>query len=235
MAYEVDYITIASLGNAADFGDLSLARGYMTSQGDGTKGLWMGGEGPNTDTIDYINIASLGNGTDFGDLTASKSNSGSVSNGTRIVVAGGQKHVPGPNPHINEIEYFIAASLGNASDFGDLPTARHGTRGCSDGTKGVISGGYASGNDIHDEMEYFNIASVGNATDFGNLSAAKGYLGATDNGTVGRGVIMSGSAGQAGPEEQVIDYITIASLGNSADFGDLLAGSKSQGCCASGD
>jgi hypothetical protein len=66
----MDYVTIASTGNATDFGDLDLGRAYGGQASNQTRGLYMGGEAApsNTTNIQYITIASTGNSTSFGDL-----------------------------------------------------------------------------------------------------------------------------------------------------------------------
>jgi hypothetical protein len=66
----IDYITIATTGNALDFGDLvtslySMASGNINST---TRGCFAGGNGHST-VIQYITIATLGNSIDFGDLS----------------------------------------------------------------------------------------------------------------------------------------------------------------------
>ena len=67
----IEYITIASAGNATDFGDLTVAREYGMAAAGTTYGVFAGGQtsGGKTDTMDYITIASTGNASDFGDLT----------------------------------------------------------------------------------------------------------------------------------------------------------------------
>ena len=73
---EINFITISTLGNAADFGDLTVARRTLVGGSNAIRGLFAGGQdtNPNADAnsvnvIDYITIASLGDATDFGDLT----------------------------------------------------------------------------------------------------------------------------------------------------------------------
>ena len=60
-----------SLGDATDFGDLTVARRLTGAVSDGQRGVWMGGAGSPADvnTIDFVEIASAGNATDFGDCT----------------------------------------------------------------------------------------------------------------------------------------------------------------------
>jgi hypothetical protein len=69
----IDYVTIATTGNATDFGDLTVGRYYPSACSDGTKGLWGGGTtGSNSNVIDYITIATTGNATDFGNLSVTR-------------------------------------------------------------------------------------------------------------------------------------------------------------------
>ena len=67
----IHYITIATTGNATDFGDLTVARQGTAACADSTRGVWMGGNGSN-DTIQYVTVASVGNASDFGDLTVAR-------------------------------------------------------------------------------------------------------------------------------------------------------------------
>ena len=47
----IEYITIATAGDAADFGDLTLARGQNTATASPTRGLWLGGDTPTLSNI----------------------------------------------------------------------------------------------------------------------------------------------------------------------------------------
>jgi len=80
----LDYITIASTGNATDFGNLSAGRSSFFCGSNTTRGVTMGGYGGSAvDTMDYYTIASAGNATDFGNLTAAVEKLGVISNGTK--------------------------------------------------------------------------------------------------------------------------------------------------------
>ena len=78
----IQYITIASTGNAQDFGDLAVA---VRSGGPGSNsisGITMGGyTGPSqSNVIQEVTIASTGDSADFGDLTQTRAdNPGTVS------------------------------------------------------------------------------------------------------------------------------------------------------------
>ena len=67
----IDYITMASEGNATDFGNLLAAVLNGAPAQNRTRGVMMGGSTPtDTNVIQYITIQSAGNSTDFGDLLA---------------------------------------------------------------------------------------------------------------------------------------------------------------------
>ena len=67
----IDFITMASEGNATDFGDCLSALLNGAPAQNKTRGVMMGGSTPTyTNTIQFITIQSAGNATDFGDLLA---------------------------------------------------------------------------------------------------------------------------------------------------------------------
>jgi hypothetical protein len=120
----VDYITIASTGNATDFGDTtSPAYRQAASTSSSTRAVVAGkyfGNIPagvsNQAVIDYFTIASTGNASDFGDLSGGSrmSQGAGASNKTRGIFAGGFDRQD------NQIEYITIASTGNSTTFGDL-------------------------------------------------------------------------------------------------------------------
>ena len=69
----MSFITIASAGDAQDFGDISSVRGGGGTASTITRGILAGGRTPtDVNTIDSIIIATIGNSTDFGDLTLAR-------------------------------------------------------------------------------------------------------------------------------------------------------------------
>jgi len=74
-ARAMTYVTIASTGNAIQFGTLTMgSRTYIGASSTSTRGIWTGGSSyPVHHTeIDYVNFASLGDSLDFGDLYREK-------------------------------------------------------------------------------------------------------------------------------------------------------------------
>ena len=127
----IDYVTIASTGNATDFGDNTISVFQLTSCSNSTRGLGIGGSTYDGDvnTVSYITIASTGNAADFGDLSGTRILQGSAAGSTRALAAGGQT--------INKIDYFTISTTGNATDFGDLTVARYALAGCSNAHGGL--------------------------------------------------------------------------------------------------
>ena len=219
---EIDYITIATVGNAADFGDLTVARGNMiASFASQTRGLWGGGTTPTaTNTIDYVTIAQTGNAADFGDLTSARSGMGGLSSSTRGLFCASS------DPTTNLVDYVTIQSTGNALDFGDLNNTARYNQTCASPTRGIIAGGRTP--TTLDVIDYVTIASTGNAQDFGDLQTASDLKSGCSNST--RGLLLSNAS-----SNKQIDFITIATLGNSQTFGDRTADASTayNSACAS--
>ena len=233
----IDYITIATTGNATDFGDVlgnsSFSSGgtsnghgglelggtqlpsvtYMPGSGRGftNAGTTTGGAGSSISTIEMIFVPTLGKALDFGDLTVARQLPGSTNSITRSCVAGGET----PSAQTNVIDCYEMQSLGNGSDFGDLTVTRRSfPGGGTNGARGTFNGGNTPS--VSDVIDYITIASVGNATDFGNLTQARDAPSTLSSPTR----TLSGGGGT--PSRVVtIDYITTASTGDATDFGDL--------------
>ena len=101
-------------------------------------------------------------------------------------------------------------------------------RGAIAGCSSPVRGLYAGGNDwgpgsgaIVNTIDYITIASEGNASDFGNLTIGRAFWSGTSTPT--RGVFGGGrfSSHPVSDLNNFIDFVTIASTGNAADFGDL--------------
>ena len=101
-----DYVTIASAGDATDFGDLTAVSTGKAGASSLTRCLFAGGETPTVQAgIDYFTVMSTGNAADFGDTTDSRRKSGGTSNSTRALFAGGL------DPTVNNvIDYVTMAS-----------------------------------------------------------------------------------------------------------------------------
>jgi hypothetical protein len=212
----MDYVNIASAGNASDFGDLIASDRFVSGFGSTTRGIIAGGS--NTNRIQYITFTSTGNATDFGDMSYTINNTGNsgCSSPTRGITGGGYQ-----GGYLNNMDYITIASTGNGTDFGNLTSARYGVSALASPTRGVWCGGEPGG--FTNIMDYVTISSTGNATDFGDLLQVRrssAALSSSTRGVIGGSYTAPGSA----PFYQNLDYITIASTGNAADFGDATVG-----------
>ncbi len=90
----IDYITIATAGNATDFGNLTAAKANGAATASVTRAIFGGGilgsSGDRINEIEYITIASTGNGTDFGDLSVARNDLAAGGSSTRGIFAGGE-------------------------------------------------------------------------------------------------------------------------------------------------
>jgi len=219
----IDYITIATAGNASDFGDLNQTRRRPSAASSATRGIWYAGRfsGSYQTTIDYVTISATGNAFDFGDATVAGFSGAGTGNNTRGLFVGGYNNSINPTVRNQDnISYITFSSLGNASDFGDMTQARRELGACSSSVRGVFMGGKftttaPSYSNLGNTIDYVTIASTGNAQDFGDL-ASKIAAGSSLSSTT-RGVYGGGAPGFS----NVIQYITIASTGDAIDFGDL--------------
>ena len=226
----INFITIASTGNAADFGDtLSTAgRNSNSACGDSTRALYSRGflsNATTVNTIEYVTIGELGNTVDFGDLTAARQTSAALSSSTRGVWGGGSTPSEGTGSVI--IDFVTISTLGNAADFGDLIDGnRREFCAASNSTRGLFMGG--SGPGANDTVQYITIATQGNALDFGDLNNS------FELGAPGASPTRIIHAGGTSPGSNVIDYFTISTLGNAVDFGDRTVAGYGAGGCSNG-
>ena len=222
----MDFIEIATTGDATDFGDLSERRYNVSGCGSATRGVFMGGQGsPSSlfNTIDFVTISSGGGANDFGDLIDLGGSindlmqSGAVtSNDTRGLYMGGFTPVGGLNSRQNIIEFITIATTGDASDFGDITVYSQGSQACASPTRAVRGAG--AGNPANQQvMDFVTIATKGDAINFGELASILGLFPASLSSTT-RGIFAGGST----PTKlNTIEFITIATLGNATNFGDL--------------
>ena len=166
----IQYLTIATLGDTLDFGDMTNNSNNgvqgMGATSSSTRGITFGGGTPSTIAeIEYITISTLGNSQTFGNLSSNRYLCQGVSDGTRGVVGGGDN-----SGAVNIIEYITIASTGDAVDFGDLLSiSEHaGGTGGSNKIRGVFVG-RGDWPATSNAMSYITIASTGNAEDFGDI------------------------------------------------------------------
>ena len=102
------------------------------------------------------------------------------------------------------------------------------------GTRGVWGSRFRNPNTYDNTMDYVNVDSTGDAIDFGDSSVTKTSYAAISSKT--RGIFAGGySPGAASPKRtNSIELITIASTGNTIDFGDLTQARNTPGGTSNG-
>ena len=210
----IDFVTIASTGDATDFGDLENKAYNVSGMSTRTRGVAACGQkGPSfaaVNTIEYVTIASTGDAKDFGDLSTVRTLVAGAASSTRGLFAGGHDTT-------NVIDYITISSTGDALDFGDLQSgaARKGMLSCSNSTRAVFAGGETPSNS--NIIDFVTIATLGDGQNFGDLTFVTNTSSGTSSPT--RGIFAGGSA-------DTIDKVEILTTGDAVDFGNLGRGSS---------
>ena len=216
----IDYNQVATLGNALDFGDMTITAGVPAGAANKIRGIIAGGyAAPATsDVIQKVTIATTGNATSFGSLSTARRNRDGCADSNRALFGGGFAHTA-------QIDMVTIMSDGNSVDFGDITETRYNTGAVADRVRGVFAGGVSTSPAPVNIMDYVTIQSTGNAVDFGDLTDrtddAHGHASST------RGIYVLGNGAPHTSDQNIINYITIASTGNAIDFGDSHAGDES--------
>ena len=219
----VDFLTISSMGDSQDFGDMpDTDTSTVAPCSSRTRAVF--GAGYNyTDRICFFTFASKSDSTDFGNLSQSRASANGLGDGVRGIFVGGYT---GSNQ--NTIDYISIASNGtNAVDFGDLTGLTNAGQIANSTTRGLI-GGISNGTNT---IDFITIRTTGNASDFGDLTTGRsgGALGPCCNAV--RGIFVSG---YSGGDLNILDYVTIATTGNATDFGDMaIIGASQTGAASS--
>jgi hypothetical protein len=209
-----------------------MSNTYASSDGGGwsnaTRGAIFGGyTNPGnevmTNLIQYVTIASTGNTQTFGNLVLARYGMCGCASTTRAIMAAGNFNFSSGSGPSSEIEYVTIASTGNATTFGDMVSDRDSSTAASSNTRGLIATGYLDGSNITAVIDYITIASTGNGTNFGNMSSTRRQQSGMSNSV--RAVFTVGNIGQ-GPNYRVPtgadEFVTIATTGDSATFGELI-------------
>ena len=173
-------------------------------QGRGRAIIHLASTGTTNATLDFLNISTLGNSQSFGNLTAARYLTGRSSSETRGLFGGGDSS--------DVIDYITMASSGNAQDFGNLTTSGRCPGGASSSTRALFAGVNNS-----NVISYVQISTLGDALDFGDLTNVSGNRTASFSSPT-RFVCMSR---HSSPNQGVIDFLNIASKGNTVKFGNI--------------
>ena len=209
----IQYITIASSGNGIDFGDLTRGTNAPGALSSSTRCVTAGGATPSaSNVIDYFEIQTLGNALDFGDMTSTTAGGGGIPSPVRGVFSGGY------SGDRTRIDFITISSKGNALTFGELTKGRGGAATGGNATRGITATG--DGNGHQNTIDYITIASTGNAVDFGDAMQTHTELMGSNSSSV-RMCFSGGNAPGSSYNIAQIEFITIATIGDAQNFGDL--------------
>ena len=220
----IDYLNMTTEGNAVDFGDTNSTWYECAACGNKTRGVFAGGKNPggNDNVMEFVTIATQGNAADFGDMAEATNPGGGGGNQTRGILCGGAY------PTSNMISFFNMQSKGNASDFG-ANSPFTGTYSAAMGSPTrtlMFSGRIHPGYTTVDDIWFITPHTTGFVNDFGtyqNVQGSDGCFNAAGASSPTRGIIAGGYAGTypSGANTNQMEFVTIATTGNSIDFGDL--------------
>ena len=231
---EIDYFDIQTAGSSTSFGSLNTPRSTHGSVSNGSRACFMGGSTSNygggagriTD-IEYVTPATPGNGTSMGDLNSAVMyiTSSPLTEGTYGYCPGGGDS----SSLLSNIDVFSIDNGGTATTYGNMLAGKSDATGISNATQGIVLGGYLGGGSTYtNAIEYFAFGTTGQVYDFGDIdTGTRAGSGAAANSTLG---IFAGGIGSTSS----IDYISLASPGNSAGVGTLTAGMNPCGAATDG-
>ena len=191
--------------------------------------------------INDVEIASDGVTSRFGDLTQARYTVATAGSSTDQYSLEVVLMLIRPFFSVNTID-FITIATRNAQDFGDTDEVGYFKTGVSSSTRGVFTEGRIynpSAGTGSVDMEYITIATKGDGIQFGDLVAGGRVSLCNAAMSPTRGIFAGGVASPVGDPTtfvNTIEYVTIATLGNSVNFGDLHksgGGGRSGGNCSS--
>ena len=126
----------------------------------------------------------------------------------------------GRDPSGSNIDKIEIATTGNSVTFGTLSRSKQAVSATASSSRGVVFGGYVSPAYLTD-IDYITVSSGGGAAEFGDLSTARGWSAACGDG-------IKGLVGGSWPGPAAVDFVNIATTGNSSKFGELVVRPSSQ-------
>ena len=216
----IEFCIFSSTADFVDFGDLSDTQGYQAGFADKTRGVVAGGGFGYTNVIEYITMQSSGNTVDFGDtaITNKIGNAGGLSSSTRGYILGGARYLAPDTASFNTIQVVTISTTGDATDFGDMLYANYSHGAASNAIRGVKGSGY--GPNYTSRIEFLTLSSSGDMVYFGDLTSGGGSNKQAAASPT-RMVIGGGYVAPATPFANTLEFVQIATTGDSTDFGDL--------------
>jgi len=227
----ITFLTVSTMGGDEDFGDTTAAKANCICFGGRVRAASMGGQttpsGSSwTNDVDMVIVASKGDSTDYATLTSNKKEGGGFSNSIRALYVGAGYNI---------MEYVTISQGGDFVDFGDMSNGAEQCAAMSSSTRGVFTmNSYVPQYSSQNTIEFVEIMTTGNSTDFGDMVSNRFANNSGSNAT--RGIICNGyNPSPAGAVQNIAEFLTISTTGNTTDFGDTTqARYSSFGSCCSG-
>jgi len=209
----VGVTTVSSTGSMRIPGGSTAYRG---GRGRGILGPGAAIPGPATfNTQNYIEIATTGDAIDFGDIPDGKAYRGGLASSTRGIIINGQND--------ETVHYVTISSKGGGSNFGEITSEHMGGATFNSPVTGFRAGG-SDGGVSTSTIIGFRIAQTSSFYNFGDLIEAGTYVNGASSPT--RGIMFGGVTPSLSPTNNVIQYVTMASMGSAQYFGDLATSRK---------
>ena len=167
----------ASQTNATDWADATTRKFAGAGCSSETRGYALGGtqhsppSAPAINVIENFPYATQTNATDVGDLTIVRHSAAGISSETHGYAAGGHGYQSGPTDHNVIDRVSFETGVQNATDHGDLATAKIHPAGSSSETHGYTVGGL-TGATVQSTIEKFAYSSNVTATEVGDILVA---------------------------------------------------------------
>ena len=131
----LEYVTIATTGNAQDFGDSDVPVDVPAGAANLVRGIVAGGYAPaptsnDTSNISMLTIETLGNTTTWGTLSSARRNRDGCGDHSRGLFMSGYSTTA-------QIDYLTFMSTGTSIDFGDTTQSIYNPAAVSDSTRAV--------------------------------------------------------------------------------------------------
>ena len=212
----IDRFAMASSANAADVGDLTVARQLIAGQSSLTHGYCAGGfeDGTGASNItDRFQFTASANATDVGDLAIAVSSNATAEDKNYGYSMGGFAS----SANTDSIQRLQFVTTVNASAIGTLTSAKRNMFGISGPDHGYSAGGITTGG--INEIERFAYGSAVSSADVGDLTSRVGVGG--DTSLTSGGCVAGGEIASA--EQTTIDRFLFTASANATDVGDLSA------------
>ena len=211
---------IAGVSTVASKSHMVMPSGPTEMRGGRGRMVTYGGAVPDyLSNMNSIEIASTGGGTDFGDASANTGFGSGMGSSTRGVFKQGR----GPG-FSSTLEFVKFSSLGGVAEFGtDMGTSQDSSAPASDGTRGILG----NGTSYNAKIQFITLASIGDTTEFGDLLSGRYMGGGAGGASPTRGFFFGGLVSGSPVGSNLIEFVTIQTLGNSVEFGNLTVGRRS--------